>query len=73
MDEFRRAVLETVDAVLASFEKEMLFKVVKPLINLARPELETMVEERPEEIYLWLKVVVENAQKGIEIYEKGKK
>jgi hypothetical protein len=72
MNEFKEKVLQTVEQVLGNLGGEMLFMVVKPIVNLARPELERILQEKPEDVYNWLKNVREKINEALAIYEGGK-
>ena len=72
MTEFKDKVLETVEQILGNLGGEMLFMVVKPIVNLARPELERILEEKPEDVYKWLATVKEKINEALAIYEGGK-
>jgi hypothetical protein len=72
MNEFKDKVLETVEQILGNLGGEMLFMVVKPIVNLARPELERILEEKPEDVYKWLAAVKEKINEALAIYESGK-
>ncbi|MEK6819155.1 MAG: hypothetical protein AABY10_04455 [Nanoarchaeota archaeon] len=71
-EQFKGKVLETVEQILGNLGGDMLFMVVKPIVNLARPELERILEEKPEDVYRWLTTVKEKINEALAIYEGGK-
>ena len=71
-EEFKGKVLETVEQILGNLGGEMLFMVVKPIVNLARPELERILQEKPEDVYNWLVNVKAKINEALAIYESGK-
>jgi succinate dehydrogenase flavin-adding protein (antitoxin of CptAB toxin-antitoxin module) len=72
MKEFKEKVLETVKQILENLGGEMLYLVVKPIVSLATPELERILEEKPEDVYKWLTTVKEKINEALAIYESGK-
>jgi len=72
MEQFKTKVLRTVEQVLEDIGGNMLFMVIKPIVNLAKPELERMLEEKPEDVYKWLVMIKEKIGETIAIYENGK-
>jgi len=68
-EQFKQKVTETVDVVLRGLGGGILFKVIKPIINLAKPELEDTVGKEPEEVYKWLKTAQKHIGEAIELYE----
>jgi len=71
-EEFKKKVLETVDYTLANVGGNVLFMVIKPIVNLAKPELEKILEEKPEEVYNWLVIARDKINEAIKKYEDGK-
>jgi peptidoglycan/xylan/chitin deacetylase (PgdA/CDA1 family) len=71
-EQFKGKVLETVEQILGNLGGDMLFMVIKPIVNLARPELERILEEKPEQVYTWLTNVKERINEALAIYESGK-
>lgn len=71
-EEFKEKVLETVEQILGNLGGEMLFMVVKPIVNLARPELERILQDKPEDVYNWLVNVRVKINEALAIYEGGK-
>ena len=72
MEQFKNKVLQTVEQILEEIGGNMLFMVIKPIVNLAKPELEKMLEEKPEDVYKWLLMIKEKIGETIAIYEGGK-
>ena len=72
MEQFKNKVLQTVEQILEEIGGNMLFMVIKPIENLAKPELEKMLEEKPEDVYKWLLMIKEKIGETIAIYEGGK-
>ncbi len=68
-DNFKKQVQESVDFIISNLGGEMLFMVVKPIVNLARPELDRILEEKPEDVYKWLKTANEKISEALKSYE----
>lgn len=71
-EEFKGKVLQAVDQILGDLGGDLLFMVVKPVVNLAKPELERMLEEKPEDVYKWLVTAQEKISEAIKTFEVSK-
>lgn len=71
--EFKKLVLETVQHILRSLSGEVLFMCIKPIVNLAMPHLEKQLEQKPEEVYEWLKIAQTHINRSIAVYESDQK
>ncbi|MEK6915886.1 MAG: hypothetical protein AABW89_05090 [Nanoarchaeota archaeon] len=71
-EEFKEKVLETIEQILGNLGGEMLYLVIRPIVSLAKPELERILEEKPEEVYRWLANVKEKINEALAIYDGGK-
>lgn len=72
MKEFQKKVMQAVETTLEDIGGNMLFMVIKPVVNLAKPELEKLLEEKPEEVYKWLTTARDKISEAIASYEGGK-
>jgi len=68
-DKFKKQVLDTADFAISNLGGEMMFMVIKPIVNLARPELERMLEEKPDQVYEWLKKARDHINEALKHYE----
>jgi hypothetical protein len=68
-EQFKIKVMQSVDKILEDIGGNMLFMVIKPVVNLAKPELEKTIEEKPENVYNWLVMAREKISEAITAYE----
>ena len=70
--EFKTHVLESVKGILALFDDKLLYQAIKPVINLALPKLEDMVNKEPAEVYKYLKMAEKHISEAVRLYEAEK-
>ena len=66
---FKQKVMKTVEHIIADLSKNTMFLMVKPIVNLAKPQLEDMLDEKPDEVYKWLVAAQTHIKEAIDIYE----
>ncbi|MFW5852556.1 MAG: hypothetical protein ACOCUR_00845 [Nanoarchaeota archaeon] len=66
---FKDYVMDFFDTTIKGLAKDNLFRIIKPVVNLAKPELQWLVEKKPEEAYEWLKKAREQIDEAIRVYE----
>lgn len=71
-EQFKTCVMDTVKTVLGMFEDKLLYQAVKPIVNLALPKLEDMVNKEPQEVYRYLKMAQGHIEQAVKLYEADK-
>lgn len=71
-DEFKAKIFEVIDSVLITISKNMMYKMIKPVINPAKMILSDALDKNPEAVVGYLKISRQKIDEAIAIYEKGK-
>jgi hypothetical protein len=69
-DEFKRKLFEIIDVILNSdIKKELLFRIIKPVIKPAKMCLGDWLDKNPDEVVKYLKIAREKIDEAVTIYE----